>query len=90
MFKKRLALFLLFATLISLVVFPVQNISAAEISVYINNQPQYFTPAPTIQSGSTLVPMRAFFEALGAEVNWNNATKTVTGKRGSTIVSLTI
>lgn len=46
-------------------------------------------PAQII-SDRTMVPLRAIFEALGAEVNWNDATKTVTGKKGDKTVSLTI
>jgi hypothetical protein len=34
--------------------------------------------------------MRAFFEALGAEVVWDNATRTATAKRGDITVSLPI
>ncbi|MBE0068505.1 hypothetical protein F3K46_05420 [Thermoanaerobacterium thermosaccharolyticum] len=34
--------------------------------------------------------MRAFFEALGAKVEWDQSTKTVTGIRDNTTVQLTI
>ncbi len=34
--------------------------------------------APFIQDGRTLVPVRAISEALGAEVGWDNDTRTVT------------
>jgi len=37
-----------------------------------------------------MVPLRAIFEALGAEVDWNASTQTVTGTKGSTVVQLTI
>ncbi len=36
--------------------------------------------APFITDGRTLVPVRAISEALGAEVNWDNDTRTVTIK----------
>ncbi|MTI84936.1 MAG: peptidase C11 clostripain [Firmicutes bacterium] len=61
-----------------------------EIPVYINGQVKSFNPAPQIMSGNTLVPMRAFFEALGAEVKWEGSTRTVTGIRGDTEVVLQI
>ncbi|WP_408626315.1 copper amine oxidase N-terminal domain-containing protein [Anaerosolibacter carboniphilus] len=38
----------------------------------------------------TLVPLRAIFEALGAEIKWDGATETVTGIKGETIVELKI
>ncbi|WP_422879851.1 copper amine oxidase N-terminal domain-containing protein [Neomoorella humiferrea] len=44
----------------------------------------------TVEQGRTLVPLRAIFEALGADVNWDAATQTVTGTKGATIVKLTI
>ena len=37
-----------------------------------------------------MVPLRAIFEALGASVEWDDSTKTVTSERGDTKVSLTI
>jgi peptide/nickel transport system substrate-binding protein len=37
--------------------------------------------APTIQNGRTLVPMRAIFEALGAQVHWDDATSTIRAYR---------
>jgi hypothetical protein len=37
-----------------------------------------------------VVPLRAIFEALGAEVEWNNETRTVTATKGEIGVELTI
>ena len=37
-----------------------------------------------------MVPLRAIFEALGASVEWDDATKTVTSVKGDTTVKLTI
>lgn len=45
---------------------------------------------PVIVEGRTLVPLRAIFEAMGAEVSWDDATSTVTATRGDTTVSLTV
>lgn len=49
-----------------------------------------FDVPPVIEQGRTLVPMRAIFEALGAEVGWDGTTRTVTAARGQTTVRLTI
>ena len=46
-------------------------------------------PAQIIDS-RTMVPLRAIFEALGASVEWDDATKTVTSVKGETTVKLTI
>jgi len=45
---------------------------------------------PEIISDRTLVPLRAIFEAMNAEVEWDQATKTVTAKRSDITVKLTI
>ena len=84
--KTRLS-FLILA--IFLLIVPTAT-AADDITVIINNEPQAFTPAPVIKNGSTLVPMRGFFEALGAEVSWDGATQTVTGTRGEIEVKLKI
>jgi DNA uptake protein ComE-like DNA-binding protein len=41
-------------------------------------------------NGNTMVPLRAIFETLGAEVNWDASTQTVTANRNDTTVTLTI
>ena len=43
-----------------------------------------------ISEGRTLVPLRVIFEALGAEVLWDDSTKTVTASKDGTEISLTI
>ncbi len=49
-----------------------------------------FEVPPTIEKGRTLVPLRAIFEAMGASVNWDNNTRTVTSVKGTTTVVLPI
>ena len=46
-------------------------------------------PAQII-NGRTMVPLRAIFEALGADVQWDGTTQTVSSSKGSTNVSLQI
>ena len=45
---------------------------------------------PFVEDGRTLVPMRAIFEALGATVEWDDATKTVTGVSDSGSVEMQV
>src|SRR5690606_32038574 len=40
--------------------------------------------------GRTLVPMRSLFETLGAKVNWNGTTKTVTAIKEDITIKLTV
>ena len=60
------------------------------ISVYINGTKIQFDQPPILDNGRTLVPLRAIFEALGAEVSWDSNTQTVTAIKGSTQISLQI
>ncbi|MDH7577857.1 MAG: WG repeat-containing protein [Bacillota bacterium] len=43
-----------------------------------------------MEQGRVLVPMRAIFESLGAEIVWDEATRAVTAIKGGTTVKLTI
>lgn len=61
-----------------------------EISVTYNGQAIEFDQAPVIQDGRTLVPLRAIFETLGAEVYWNGDIQTVTAYRYDDVISLQI
>lgn len=45
---------------------------------------------PFIQNGRTLVPLRAIFEYLGATVEWDGATQTITARKGETVVILQV
>lgn len=64
--------------------------SASDISVYIDGHKLQLDNPPIIQSGRTLAPMRAFFEALGAEVNWEADTETAVGTRDGNTVRIPI
>lgn len=60
--------------------------------VYINGA-ELELPAdqkPFIEQGRTMVPMRAIFEALGAQVHWDGTTRTVVGQKGEVILHLPI
>ncbi len=64
--------------------------AADDIKITIDGEAKTFDVMPQIIDGRTLVPMRAIFESLGAEVGWDEATKTASGKTATTTVSLTI
>lgn len=61
-----------------------------EITVVVNGQKIDFDVPPITENDRTLVPMRYIFEALGAEVEWNNDTNTATAVREDTTISITI
>ncbi|RAV19967.1 stalk domain-containing protein [Paenibacillus contaminans] len=60
------------------------------VSVVIDGKPLSVEQNPVIVNGNTLAPLRAIFEAMGANVDYDNDTRTATGKKGGTTVSLTI
>lgn len=61
-----------------------------DIKVILNGNMIDFDQPPVLESGRTLVPLRAIFEALGATVDWNPETHTVTSVKGDIEISLTI
>ena len=62
-----------------------------EISVKLNDEMIDFADVkPQIINSRTMVPLRAIFEALGASVEWNDATKTVKSQKGDISIELTI
>lgn len=60
------------------------------ITVTVDWEEIEFDVPPTIINGRTMVPLRAIFEALDAQVKWDGTTRTVTGYRNDTIVSLVV
>ena len=60
------------------------------ITVNIDGTPLEFDQNPVIFNDRTLVPMRAIFEDLGANVSWNDVTKTATGVRGDKTIKLQV
>ncbi|WP_141692380.1 stalk domain-containing protein [Paenibacillus pectinilyticus] len=63
---------------------------SSQVSVDINGAVQKFEQAPVIVNGSTFTPLRAIFEAMGAKVDYEAATRTVTATKGTTTVKLTL
>lgn len=52
------------------------------VKVFVNGTKLGFDADPEIQNGRTFVPMRQIFEALGAEVAWNQTRKEIVADRG--------
>ncbi len=61
---------------------------AKPINVYLNGSQLSFDQPPYEAGGTTLVPMRVIFEALGAEVNYDAANKKITAVKGGDTVEL--
>jgi hypothetical protein len=62
----------------------------SNIKVYVDGKKINFDVPPMIIDGSTMVPLRAIFEAIGAEVTWDPNTQMATAYKDDTSVSLYI
>ena len=60
------------------------------VDLYVDTDKIDTDTEPTIVDGRTLVPLRAIFEALGATVEWDDASRTATGTRDGKTVVITI
>lgn len=61
-----------------------------EIKLNIDNKAIESDVAPQIIDGRTMVPVRAIFEGVGATVDWNADTKTITGSMNGINVVMTL
>ena len=77
-------------TAVMLAAMPVSASAANDITVYVDGQKVTFDQPPVVQNGRTLVPMRAIFEALGAEIEWFGAEKRVNAFWGMNSLDLWI
>lgn len=59
-------------------------------TVYVDDRPLELTAQPLLLDGTTLVPMRQLFEAQGAVLSWNGASKTVTATKNDTTLTYRI
>jgi hypothetical protein len=60
------------------------------INVYLKGKLQAFEQPAIIKDGSTLVPMRAIFEALGATVKWDGKQQIIDATKGDKTIRLQI
>lgn len=67
-----------------------KNYGEKPISIFLNDSKLVFDTLPLIENGRTMVPMRAIFEALGAQVKWDERSKSVTCVKDDKKIVLTI
>ncbi|MCR3956250.1 MAG: stalk domain-containing protein [Gudongella sp.] len=60
------------------------------ISIIVDGKEVMFDSPPIIEEGRTLVPLRAIFESLEAEVEWDPIDRKVTSTKGETTIVLYI
>lgn len=62
----------------------------SEIGVYVDEEKIEFDVKPEMEADRVLVPMRGVFEALGAEVTWDEERNTAIAKKGADVKEITI
>ena len=87
--KKRIKVLALCVLMLS-VVFSTIVLASNEIRVAIDGEYVEFDVQPQLINDRTMVPLRAIFEALGAEVDWDNDTQTVIAMKDDVTVTATI
>lgn len=60
------------------------------IKVVLDGQQLQFDANPVLLHDRVMLPVRNIFEALGATVDWNEATQTITGIKGDTTIILKV
>lgn len=83
----------LFCILACLVLFSFlsSDVSAQKpIEVFVDGSKLHFDVQPQLIDGRTMVPLRPIFEALLAEITWDDSTGTVTATKENHVILLTI
>lgn len=81
--KKRLIIFIL-------AILTIPTVAFSKINVTVDMTPINFDVEPKILNNRTMVPMRAIFDALNADISWDDSTKTVTATKDSITIKTTI
>jgi sugar lactone lactonase YvrE len=74
-----------YVTVINKIVLQIGNQTAS-----VNDEDVVLEAAPYIKNGRTMVPIRFIAESLGAEVGWDNTTKSITIEKEGIVISLQI
>ena len=88
--KQLLACVIAITMLTGLFAVSVTANTADDIRVFLDGEELEFDVAPQIVDERTMVPMRAIFEALGATIEWDDETQTVTAVRDETTVVMQV
>ena len=79
--KKITAFIMMFFIVLSMTSF-----ASDSIKVKLDGKTISFDVEPQIVEGRTMVPLRAIFEAMGAEIVWDEDTQTVAAVKDETVV----
>ena len=88
--KSNKILLLLFSVLLIFTINATSTFAADTIKIYVNGTEIKCDAAPYAQNGRTFIPMRFAAEPLGADVKWDNTTKTATFIKDNNTVKVTV
>lgn len=80
----------LLSTVMTLSMITLPAMANKGITVTLDGKEIMFDVQPQLINERTMVPLRAIFEALDAEVLWTQETKTVTSSKDKTVISMSI
>lgn len=87
--KKIISLTMVLSLIIAMLL-PSASFASNNVKIMIDGEMQVFDASPMVSNSSTLVPLRGVFEKLGAEVKWDQKTKTVTIVKLESKIELTV
>ncbi|MBX3167499.1 MAG: copper amine oxidase N-terminal domain-containing protein [Candidatus Eremiobacteraeota bacterium] len=61
-----------------------------EVQTTLDGRPLHFDQPAVMQEGRVMVPLRGIFESLGADVLFDNATRTIKATKGDRVVELAL
>ncbi len=88
--KRTIAFIISLCMALTLICAPVYGVDEMPIRVVVNGEELVFDVDPVIENDRTLVPLRAIFEALGADVSWDEASRTANAVKGEVEIAITI
>lgn len=71
-------------------VYTSEQYSFSSVNVIFNGEPFVTEPAARIINDRVVVPMRALFEKMNAEVSWNEEERSIDSVLGSTVINMKI
>ena len=88
--KKLLSLIICLSLVAALLIGFDAQVFSKDIKVELDGKTIEFDVKPEIIDGRTMVPLRKIFEEIGAYVKWNGDTKTISARKNSKTITLTV
>lgn len=77
---KLIRVFLSLIFILTFNLFNCSLVEAKDITIVLDGRVKQYNPGPILMKGKTLVPIRGVFSSLGATVNWDKKTQTISAE----------